>query len=134
MFQWWHMLFYECAYDNTDVSITYLLKVLSLFHQQALNHIGGVRSLDLTAHTSLSPVRRWFASSFVDNNKGCTRLAVVSDEVYKLLAQDRWFSPVTPASSISYTSHHDTAQILLKLALNTINQINQIKSMVNFDP
>ena len=93
-----------------------------------------VRSLDLIAHTSLSPVRRWFAPSFVDYNKGCTWFTAVTDKVYKLLAQGRWFSPGTPASSTTYTSRHDIAKILLKVALNTINQINQIKSMVNIDP
>ena len=30
--------------------------------------------------------------------KGCTRLAAASDEVYQLLAHGRWFSPGTPAS------------------------------------
>ena len=42
LFHWWHMLFIKCAYDNKHVSITDLLKVPSLFHQHALNCIGGV--------------------------------------------------------------------------------------------
>jgi hypothetical protein len=33
-----------------------------------------------------------------------------------------WFSPGTPASSTTKTGRHDIAEILLKLALNTINQ------------
>jgi hypothetical protein len=43
-----------------------------------------------------------------------------------LLAHGRWFSPGTPASS--KTDRHDIAVILLKMALNTKNQIksNQI--------
>ena len=53
-----------------------------------------VRSLDLTAHTSLSPIRRGFAPSFVNYKKGCTRLAAASDKVYQLLAHGRWFSRV----------------------------------------
>jgi hypothetical protein len=36
--------------------------------------------LDLTAHTSLSPIRRGFAPSFVNYKKGCTRLAAASDK------------------------------------------------------
>jgi hypothetical protein len=40
-----------------------------------------VRSLNLTAHTSLSPIRRGFAPSFVNYKKGCTRLAAASDKV-----------------------------------------------------
>jgi ABC-type Fe3+ transport system permease subunit len=31
------------------------------------------RLLDLTAHTSLSPIRRGFALSFVNSKKGCTQ-------------------------------------------------------------
>jgi hypothetical protein len=46
-----------------------------------------------------------------------------SDKVYQLLAHGRWFSPSTPASSTTKTSRHDKAEILLKVALNTINQI-----------
>ena len=48
------------------------------------------RSLDLTAHTSLSPIRRKFAPSFVNYKKGCTRLAVTSDKVYQLLVQGQY--------------------------------------------
>jgi hypothetical protein len=39
-----------------------------------------------------------------------------------------WFSPGTPASSTTKTGHHDIAEILQKVELNTINQI--IKSNV----
>jgi hypothetical protein len=40
-----------------------------------------------------------------------------------LLAHGRWFSPGTAASSTIKTGRHDIAEILLKLALNTKNQI-----------
>ena len=36
-------------------------------------------------------------------------------------------SPGTPASSITKTGRHDIAEILLKVTLNTINQINHFK-------
>jgi hypothetical protein len=63
----------------------------------------------------------------VNYKKGCTRLAAASDKVYQLLAQGRWFSPGTPASSTTKTGRHDIAEILLKVALNTkIQTINQI--------
>ena len=78
---------------------------------------------DLTTHTSLSPIRRWFAPGFVNYKKGCTRLAAASDKVYQLLAHGRWFSPGTPASSTTKTGRHYISEILLKVALNTINQI-----------
>ena len=87
-----------------------------------------VRQLDyLTTHTSLSPIRRGFAPGFVNYKKG-TRLAAASDKAQPLLAHGRWISPGTPASSTTKTGRHDIAELLLKVALNTINQINQIKS------
>ena len=60
---------------------------------------------------------------FVNYKKGCTQLAATSDKVYQLLAHGRWFSPGTPASSTTKTGRHDIAEILLKVALNTKNQI-----------
>ena len=52
----------------------------------------------------------------------CQRLAAgsvvfsfVSD-----LRQDQWFSPGTPIFSTNKTDRHDIAEILLKVALNTI--------------
>ena len=80
-------------------------------------------SLDLTAHTSLSPIRGGFAPNFVNYKKGCTRLSTVNDKVYELLVQCRWFSPDTPASCTTKTGRHDKAKILLKMALNTKIQI-----------
>jgi hypothetical protein len=55
--------------------------------------------------------------------KRCIRLAAASDKVYQLLAHGQWFSPGTLTSSTTKTGHHDIAEILLKMALNTINQI-----------
>jgi hypothetical protein len=40
-----------------------------------------------------------------------------SDKVYQLLAQGRWFSPGTPASSTTKTGRHEIAEILLKVVL-----------------
>jgi hypothetical protein len=64
-------------------------------------------------------VRAWLCKL----QKGCTRLADASDKGYQLLAHGRWFSSGTPASSTTKTDCHDKAEILLKVALNTINQI-----------
>jgi hypothetical protein len=44
----------------------------------------------------------------------------MGDKVYQLLAHGRWFSS---ASSTTKTGRHDIAEILLKVALNTTNQI-----------
>jgi hypothetical protein len=37
-----------------------------------------------------------------------------------------WFSPGASVSSTNKTDRHDITEILLKVALNTINQTNQI--------
>ena len=72
-----------------------------------------------------TPIRRGFQPSFVNYKKWCTRLTAASDKVYQLLAQGRWFSPGTPASSTTKTGHHEMAEILLKVTLNTKNQSHQ---------
>ena len=54
------------------------------------------------------------APSFVNYKKGCTRLAAASDKVYQLLAQGRWFSQGTPASSTTKTGRHDIAESGIK--------------------
>jgi hypothetical protein len=79
----------------------------------------------LTSHTSIPPIRLGFAPWFCKLQKGCTRLAVASDKVYKLLPHGRWFSPGTPVSSTTKTGRHDIAEILLKVTLNTTKSINQ---------
>jgi len=61
--------------------------------------------------------------------KGCNRIAATSDKVYQLLAHGRWYSPRTLASSTTKTGHRDIAEILLKVALNTINQSIKKDSM-----
>ena len=42
------------------------------------------------------------------------------DKVCQWLVADRWFSPSTPVSSTNKTECHDIAEILLRVALNTI--------------
>jgi hypothetical protein len=80
----------------------------------------------LTTHTSLSPIWRGFGTGFANYKKGCTRLAATSEKGYQLLAHGRWFYPDTPASSTTKIARHDMAEILLNVALNTINQIKSI--------
>ena len=63
----------------------------------------------------------WVRARLCKLQKGCTRLASASDKVYQLLAQGRWFSPDTPASSTTKTGRHDIVAILLKVALSTNN-------------
>ena len=44
------------------------------------------------------------------------------DNICQLLATGRWFSLGTPVSSTNKTDRHYTTEILLQMALNTINQ------------
>jgi hypothetical protein len=67
---------------------------------------------------------------FVNCKKRCTQLAAASDKVYQLLVHGRRFSPGTPASSITKIGRHGIAEILLKVALNTINQIKSLVSSI----
>jgi hypothetical protein len=47
------------------------------------------------------------------------------DKVCQWLATGQWFSPGPPVSSTNKTDCHDIAEILLKVALNTIKPTNQ---------
>ena len=64
----------------------------------------------------------WVSARLCKLQKGYTRLTTASDKVYQLLAHGRWFSPGSPASSTTKTGRNDIAEILLKVALNTINK------------
>ena len=65
----------------------------------------------------------WVPARLCKLQIACTRLAAANDKAYQLLAHGRWFSPGTPASSTTKTGRHDIAEILLKVALSTRNQI-----------
>jgi hypothetical protein len=62
---------------------------------------------------------RGFAPGFVNYKIG---VLDSQPKVYQLLAHGRWFSLGSSASSTTKTGRHDIAEILLKVALNTINQ------------
>ena len=63
----------------------------------------------------------WVRARLCKLQKGRTRLAAAGDKVYQLLVNGRWFSPGIPAFSTTKTGLHDIAEIVLKVALNTIN-------------
>jgi hypothetical protein len=67
----------------------------------------------------------WVRAQLCKLQKGCTRLAAASNKSYQLLAHGRRFSPDTLASSTTKSGRHNIAEILLKVALNTKNSINQ---------
>ena len=74
-------------------------------------------------NTSYKPITNtaWVRTQICKLQKGCTRLAAVSDKVYQLLAHGRWFSLGIPASSTTKTGRHDIAESGVKH--NKSNQI-----------
>jgi len=68
----------------------------------------------------------------VGSRLACKFQKPANDKVYQLLSHGRWFSPGTPASSTTKTGRLDIAEILLKVALSTINKsINLRRYAVN---
>jgi hypothetical protein len=49
------------------------------------------------------------------------------------ISHGRWFSQCTPASSTTETGRHDIAEILLKVAFNTKNQIKSNHATASHD-
>jgi hypothetical protein len=68
-------------------------------------------------------MRRGFAPDFVNCKKGALDSQPQVITVYQLLAHGRWLYPGNPASSTTKTDRHDIVEILLKVVLNTKNQI-----------
>ena len=93
----------------------------------------GSTSQDRVPNNSYKPITNtaWVRARLCKLQKGCTRLAAASDKAYQLLAHGRCLSPSTPASYTTKTGRHNITEILLKVALNTINQIksNQINNI-----
>jgi hypothetical protein len=58
-------------------------------------------------------------------------MVLIFSMVGQLLAIGLWFSPGTPVSSTNKTDLHDITEILLKVALSTINQTKLIKNRDN---
>ena len=51
--------------------------------------------------------------------------ATLCDKVCQWLSTGWWFSPGTPVTSTNKTDGHDIAEILMKMALNTIKTKNK---------
>ena len=104
-------------------------KMMHFFKSPWFNNVGPGGSMSWVVklpNNSYKPITntRGLAPRFVNDKKVCTRLAAASDKVYQLLTHGRWFSTGAPASSTTKTGRHDRAEILLKVVLNTKNQIN----------
>ena len=66
----------------------------------------------------LSPLNLW---GWTPLRRGVL-VTILRDKVCQWLAAGRWFSTGTLVSSTNKTDRHDIAEILLKVALNIINQ------------
>jgi hypothetical protein len=81
----------------------------------------------LTTHTKSITNTTWVRARLCKLQKGCTRLAAACDKVYtSCLPMIGGSLRVLPSSSTTKTGRHNIAEIFLKLALNTINQIKCI--------
>ena len=78
-----------------------------------------VRSLDLTTHTSPSPIRRGLVPSFVNYKKGTLDSQPQVIKFTSCLSRVGGSLWVSPASFITKTGRHDISEILLKVALST---------------
>ena len=62
----------------------------------------------------------WYTFCEFESRSGEVYSISLCDKVFQWLAAGRWFSPGTPVSSTNKIDLHDIAEILLKVALNTI--------------
>ena len=68
----------------------------------------------------------WLCAGLCKLQKRMYSTCSASDKAYQLLPHGRRFSPSASASSTTKASRHDIADILPKVALNTMNQsLNQ---------
>ena len=65
----------------------------------------------------LSSITLWVRTPL----RRCVLATTLCDKFCQWFATGRWFSPGTPVSSTNKTDRHDITEILLKVALNTIN-------------
>jgi hypothetical protein len=74
----------------------------------------GVVEVVIVCNLCLSPLKLWVRTPFMAR----------CDKVCQWLSTGRWFSPVIKVSSTNKTACHNITEILLKVALITINQPN----------
>ena len=86
----------------------------------------GCWSYNYLCKQCLSPLMLWVRISI---SARCTTLC---DKVCQWLATGQWFFPGSSVSSTDKTDRHDIAEILFKVALNTIKQTNKHKCTKGF--
>ena len=118
-----------CAYNYTPATYVYSGVLLLLYNPRGTcsSEIEGPPWLwsygswiyNYLCNQYLSPLMWWIR---ISTRAKCTTLC---DKVCQWLATGRSFSPGPPISSTNKTDHHDITEILLKVALNAINQTNK---------
>ena len=98
-----------------------LFKMLIAIEKRALNICWGRRGRDrmvvgFTTTCAIIVVSSW--RGVLDT--------ILCDKVYQWLATSQWFSQGTPVFSTNKNDCHDITEILLKVALKTINQTKPI--------
>ena len=79
------------------------------------------------AISALSPLKLWVRIPLRRDVLDTT----LCDKDCQWLTTGRWFSLGTPSSSINKTDLHDITEILLNVALNTINQPSKIEKQIS---
>jgi hypothetical protein len=77
------------------------------------NHRPAARHWQTWSHNVVSCEFQFYSGGVLDTT--------LCDQVCQCLAAGRWFSPGNPVSSTNKADLHDISEILLKVALNTIN-------------
>jgi hypothetical protein len=88
----------------------------SFIHNFGAVVIVGFTTTNYLCNQCLIPLMLWVRISI---RESCTTLCC---KVCQWLVTGQWFSPGPPVSSTNKTDRHDIAEILLKVALNTIKQ------------
>jgi hypothetical protein len=102
----------------------YLWMLLTIFHipmciqGSSWSWLHGCWIYNYLCNKRLSPLKLWVRTPFRRGVLDTT----LCDKVCQLIATGPWFSPGTPVCSTNKTDRHDITEILLNVALNTINQ------------
>jgi hypothetical protein len=97
----------------------------SLEHQILINSVmnGNVKRisvLGVSTTCAISVYHHWSCEFEFCSWRGVLD-TTLCDKVCQWLVTGRWFSPCTPVSSTNKTDRHNITEIMLKVALNTIN-------------
>ena len=137
--QFWLFLKYQYLPSYIRISPLIQLPVSAQWSQRSYVKVqgggtGGSMSYVVGSNSSYNLITNtaWVRAQLCKLQKGCTRRTAASDKAYQLLAQGRWFSPGTPASSTTKTGRHDIAEILLKVAWKSqcVEKVN-VKYVIN---